>query len=156
ILWNMFVSAAVGFCALAAVIRGIRGDERVGNYYLDMWRVVVYVFLPASLIVGVLLLLAGTPMTLDGAAKVTTVEGATQEIARGPVAAVIPIKHLGTNGGGFFGANSAHPFENPNSWSNYLTCVNILIFPFSLIVMFGRMIRNMRHATVIYGVMMFL
>src|SRR5262249_2762757 len=61
---------------------------------------------------------------------------------------------LGTNGGGFFGANSAHPFENPSAWTNYLTCVNILIFPFSLVVMFGRMIRNMRHAAVIYGVMM--
>jgi K+-transporting ATPase ATPase A chain len=77
-----------------------------------------------------------------------------QEIARGPVAAVIPIKHLGTNGGGFFGANSSHPFENPNAWSNFLTCVNILIFPFSLVVMFGRMLNNRRHALVIYGVMM--
>src|SRR6185369_121628 len=72
------------------------------------------------------------------------------------VAALVPIKHLGTNGGGFFGANSAHPFENPNSWSNFLTCVNILIFPFSLVVMFGRMIRNTKHASVIYGVMLFL
>ena len=63
-------------------------------------------------------------------------------IARGPVAAIIPIKHLGTNGGGFFGANSAHPFENPNAWTNFLTCVNILIFPFALVVMFGRMLQQ--------------
>ena len=79
-----------------------------------------------------------------------------QSIAHGPVAAIIPIKHLGTNGGGFFGANSAHPFENPSAWSNFLTCVNILIFPFSLVVMFGRMIGNMRHAALIYSVMMLL
>ncbi len=79
-----------------------------------------------------------------------------QEIARGPVAAVLPIKHFGTNGGGFFGANSAHPFENPTAWTNFLTCVNILIFPFALVVMFGRMLNNMRHAAVIYGVMLVL
>jgi potassium-transporting ATPase potassium-binding subunit len=77
-----------------------------------------------------------------------------QVIARGPVAAVLPIKHLGTNGGGFFGANSSHPFENPSGWSNFVECVSILIFPFSLVVMFGRMLRQMRHATVIYGVML--
>src|SRR5262249_49339124 len=125
---------------------------------------VVCVFLPASLIMGLLLIPAGVPMTLDGAAEVTTLEpGAMgtdngqalpQKIARGPVAAIIPIKHLGTNGGGFFGTNSAHPFENPSAWSNFLTCVNILIFPFSLVIMFGRMLSNMRHAVVIYGVMM--
>jgi K+-transporting ATPase ATPase A chain len=154
ILWNMFVSASVGFCALSAIIRGLRGDPHMGNYYVDMWRCVVYVFLPASLLMGVLLLADGVPMTLDAAAKVTTVEGQQQVIARGPVAAIIPIKHLGTNGGGFFGANSAHPFENPSAWSNFLTCVNILIFPFSLIVMFGRMLGNLRHAAIIYGVMM--
>jgi K+-transporting ATPase ATPase A chain len=165
VLWNMFVSAGTGFCALAAITRGLRGDSHMGNYYLDMWRIVVYVFLPGSLIMGVLLMADGVPMTFDKAAVVATVEpsgmgldesGAAkpQEIARGPVAAIIPIKHLGTNGGGFFGANSAHPFENPSAWSNFLTCVNILIFPFSLVVMFGRMLGNLRHAGVIYGVMM--
>src|SRR5262249_31924044 len=101
-----------------------------------------------------LLMASGVPMTFDGAAEVTTLEGLIQKIARGPVAALIPIKHLGTNGGGFFGANSAHPFENPNAWTNFLTCVNILIFPFSLVVMFGHLIKNRRHAAVIYGVMM--
>src|SRR5438105_326087 len=119
-----------------------------------MWRVIVYVFLPASLIVGVILMASGVPMTLDQAAEVTTMEGVAQKISRGPVAAVLPIKHLGTNGGGFFGANSAHPFENPNAWTNFLECVNILLFPFALVVMFGRMLRNVRHAVVVYGVMM--
>src|SRR5206468_1500251 len=84
ILWNMFVSAAVGFCVLAAVVRGLRGDPHMGNYYVDMWRVVVYVFLPASLVVGLLLLPAGVPMTLGDTVKVAGVEG-PQEIARGPV-----------------------------------------------------------------------
>src|SRR5262249_9535419 len=131
IVWLMFVSAAVGFCALTAVIRGLRGDANMGNYYLDMWRGVVYVFLPASLVMGVFFIASGVPMTLDGTAEVTTLEGvAKQFIARGPVAALLPIKHLGTNGGGFFGVNSAHPFENPNAWTNFLECLNILIFPF--------------------------
>jgi potassium-transporting ATPase potassium-binding subunit len=166
IVWNMFVSAAVGFCALAAVTRGLRGDPHMGNYYLDMWRVVAYVFVPASLIGGVLLMAAGMPMTLEPSAEVRTLEpGAMgtdndrpkpQVIARGPVAAVLPIKHFGTNGGGFFGANSAHPFENPTAWTNFVECVSILTFPFSLIVMFGRMLSQMRHAVVIYSVMMVL
>lgn len=165
VVWNMFVSAAVGFSTLAAITRGLRGDEHMGNYYLDMWRVVAYVFVPASLLGGVLLMAAGVPMTFDKAVEASTMEpGAmgqddngeakSQLIARGPVAAVLPIKHFGTNGGGFFGANSAHPFENPNAWSNYFESVSILIFPFSLVVMFGRMLGQMRHAAVIYGVML--
>src|SRR5262245_17788225 len=165
IVWNMFVSAAVGFCSLAAIIRGLRGDPHMGNYYLDMWRVVAYVFVPASVLAGVLLIAAGMPMTLEPSAEVTTVEPGSmgtnddggpkpQVIARGPVAAVLPIKHFGTNGGGFFGANSAHPYENPSAWTNYVECVSILIFPFSLVVMFGRMLNQMRHAMVVYAVMM--
>ena len=77
-----------------------------------------------------------------------------QEISRGPVAAIIPIKHLGTNGGGFFGANSAHPYENPSAWSNILTVMNFCLYPFALVLMFGRMLRQMRHAWIIFGVMM--
>src|SRR5262245_17035079 len=159
ITWNMFVSAAVGFCALAAVVRGLRGDAHMGNYYLDMWRVVVYVFVPAALLTGVLLLAAGVPMTFDPAATAAPLDAGAmdkQTIARGPVAAVLPIKHLGTNGGGFFGANSAHPFENPTAWANVLECVSILIFPLSLVVMFGRLLGQMRQAVVIYGVMLLL
>jgi K+-transporting ATPase ATPase A chain len=167
VVWNMFVSAAVGFCALTAVIRGLRGDGHMGNYYVDMWRAVMYVFLPASLLTGVLLIAAGVPMTFDGARQAALLDASAadkdeggalkpQMIARGPVAAVLPIKHLGTNGGGFFGANSAHPYENPSGWSNFVECVSILIFPFSLVVMFGRMLNQMRHAAVIYGVMLLL
>ncbi|RPI85284.1 MAG: potassium-transporting ATPase subunit KdpA, partial [Planctomycetaceae bacterium] len=164
IVWNMFTSAAVGFCVLAAIIRGLRGDSHMGNYYKDMWRVVMYAFIPLSLLMGVLLMADGLPMTFQGQAQVATVEAGAmgtapdgkpnpQSIVRGPIAAFIPIKHLGTNGGGFFGANSAHPYENLSAWSNFLTCVNILIFPLSLIVMFGVMLNNMRHAMVIYSVM---
>jgi potassium-transporting ATPase potassium-binding subunit len=168
VVFNMFASAAVGFCALAAITRALRGDASMGNYYLDMWRVVAYVFVPAALVTAALLVPAGIPMTLEPATEAITVEPGSmgtdtvngaevakpQVIARGPVAAVLPIKHLGTNGGGFFAANSAHPFENPTAWSNFVECVTILIFPFSLIVMFGRMLNQMRHAVVIYAVMM--
>lgn len=164
VIWNMFVSAAVGFCALAAIIRGLRGDLHMGNYYLDMWRVVAYAFLPLSIVMGILLMAEGQPMTLEGQVSITTVEPGSmgtgpdhqpnpQVIVRGPVAAVIPIKHLGTNGGGFFGANSAHPYENPTAWSNILSCINILLFPLSLILMYGHMLKQMRHAIVIYSVM---
>ena len=164
---NMFLSASVGMCAFAAVVRGLRGDAAMGNYYVDMWRVVAYVLFPASLLMGMLLVALGVPMTLEPTARVTTVEPAAmgrdeagaakpQEIARGPVAAIIPIKHLGTNGGGYFGANSAHPYENPNSWTNILSCINILMFPLALVVMFGRMLKNMRHAAVLFSTMMLL
>jgi K+-transporting ATPase ATPase A chain len=162
---NMFLSASVGFCALVAVIRGLRGDAHMGNYYVDLWRAVAYVFFPTSLVMGILLMARGVPMTLEPTVEVRTLEAGAmgrdasgaakpQSIARGPVAAVIPIKHLGTNGGGFFGANSAHPFENPDDWTNFYTCVNILIFPFSLVVMFGRMLNNLRHAAIVYATMM--
>jgi K+-transporting ATPase ATPase A chain len=164
---NMFLSASVGFCALLAVIRGLRGDTHAGNYYVDLWRAVAYVFFPASLIMGVVLMARGVPMTLEPTVDVRTVEAGSmgrddsgaakpQSIARGPVAAVIPIKHLGTNGGGFFGANSAHPYENPDEWTNFFSCMNILIFPCSLIMMFGRMLNNLRHAAVLYSTMMVL
>jgi potassium-transporting ATPase potassium-binding subunit len=156
VLWNMFVSAAVGFAAFSAMTRGLRGDKDMGNFYVDMFRVVALVFLPSAFVVSLLYMIAGTPMTFDGAAEVTTLEGVVQKIARGPVAALMSIKHLGTNGGGFFGANSAHPFENPDSWTNVLTCLAILIYPMSLVVAFGRMIGNPRHAAVIYSVMLVL
>lgn len=165
ICWYMFVSASVGFCCLVAIIRALRSEPHVGNFYLDMWRVVAYTFVPIAFLMGVLLMAAGIPMTLDGSAKIATVEpGAMgqdenghwqlQEIARGPVAAILPIKHLGTNGGGFFGANSSHPYENPSALSNVLEVMNFCLFPFALVLMFGRMLRNMRHAWVVFGVMM--
>lgn len=165
IVWNMFVSASVGFCALVAIIRGLRGDPDMGNYYLDLWRCVAYVFIPVSVLAGILLIGCGVPMTLKPSAEAETVEAGSmgreengtpkpQVIARGPVAAVLPIKHFGTNGGGFFGANSAHPYENPSAWTNFFECISILLFPLSLVIMFGRMLKSERHAALIYTVMM--
>ncbi len=167
IAWSQFVSPVIGLAALIAMIRGLRGDPHMGNFYVDMWRGVIYLFLPLSVIVAVILMACGMPMTMDGQAHATTVEanamgttdsGAakTQDIARGPVAAIVAPKQLGTNGGGFFGANSAHPFENPNPWSNLIECVCIILLPIAALVTFGRMLRNMPHARVIYGVMFIL
>src|SRR5262249_17930603 len=102
----------VSLSLLAAVTRGLRGDPHLGNFYLDLWRSVVYVLLPAALVAGVLQMASGTPMTFAGAGE--------ERIARGPVAALVPIKNLASVGGGFFGANSAHPFENPSAASNLL------------------------------------
>src|SRR5260370_14832903 len=117
----MFVSAAVGLGTLAAMTRALRGDAHMGNFYVDMWRVVVYVFLPSSFAVSILYIAAGTPMTFQGPAEITTIEGIVQRIPRGPVAPLISIKRLGTNAGGFFAANAAHPFRTPIHASNYLT-----------------------------------
>jgi K+-transporting ATPase ATPase A chain len=165
ILWNMFVGGATGLCALVAVIRGLRGDAHVANYYVDMWRFVVYVILPVSLIMGILFMAGGVAMTLKGSASITPLESGAlgmndagqpnpQVIARGPVAAMMPIKHLASVGGGFFGANSAHPFENPNAWTNILSCIGILLFPFAVVILFGTMLQRMRHALVIGAVML--
>jgi K+-transporting ATPase ATPase A chain len=167
IMWNQFVSPAIGLAALVAMIRGLRGDRHMGNFYLDLWRGVVYVFLPAAFVLAVLLIACGMPMTLQGAEHAATVEpgalgtddaGAPkpQDIARGPVAAIVAIKQLGTNGGGFFGANSAHPFENPTALSSFLECVSIILVAVASLVMFGRMLNNFRHAAVIFGVMLVL
>jgi K+-transporting ATPase ATPase A chain len=156
ILWNMFVSAASGYCSLVAVIRGLRGDSHLGNFYLDLWRVVVYCLLPGSLLLAVPLMAAGVPMTFEGTMKVETLEQGEQEIARGPVAALLGVKHLGNNGSGFFGANSAHPYENPGPWANIMSCVSILLLPLASVVMFGQMLNNRRHAIVLGGVMFLL
>jgi K+-transporting ATPase ATPase A chain len=149
VMWNMFVSGATGLCALVAVIRGLRGDAYLGNYYLDMGRAVAYVLLPFGLGAGVLLMAAGVPMTLGGAEQT-----AAQTISRGPVAAMIPVRNLASVGGGFFGANGTHPFENPTAAVNLLACVCVLLFPMAVVVLFGKMLNQMRHAAVLYGVML--
>jgi K+-transporting ATPase ATPase A chain len=150
----MFAGGAVSIGCLLAMVRGLRGDSHLGNFYVDCWRAVAYVFLPVALAVGVLQLAAGTPMTVAASVGAGTVEGPTQTVARGPVAALVPIKNLASVGGGFFGANSAHPFENPGAATNLLQCVSILLFPCSVLVMYGRMIGRMGHAAVLYAVML--
>src|ERR1700683_4567310 len=165
ILPNMFLSASVGFCALAAIIRAFRGEKQVGNFFVDMWRVAIWIYLPFALVVGIIFMSQGMPMTLETQQVVTTLEPASmgvdahgvanaQDIIVGPVAAVIPIKMLGTNGGGFYGMNSAHPLENPTALSNFVTTWAMMIFPFTLVLMYGRMLRRLKHSVVIYGVML--
>jgi potassium-transporting ATPase potassium-binding subunit len=162
-----FLSASIGFCALTAIIRAFRSDPNVGNFFVDMWRVVVYMFLPISFILGIVFLQQGSPMTYDCARQVATLEpgslGANddgsakqQTVVVGPLAAFVPMKQLGTNGGGFYGMNSAHPFENPTALTNWLSCVAMMLFPFALVLMYGRMLERLKHAWVIFSVMMFL
>jgi K+-transporting ATPase ATPase A chain len=146
IVWNMFVGGATSLCALTAVIRGLRGDRHLGNFYLDLWRGVAYVLLPLSVVTGVILIAAGTPMTFGGTQAITTLEGGEQFLARGPVAALVPIKNLASVGGGFFGTNTAHPFEGPNASSNFLQAISILLLPCAVIFMFGHMIQRPREA----------
>jgi K+-transporting ATPase ATPase A chain len=166
-IFNMFVSAAVGFAALVAIIRALRSDSTLGNYFVDMWRIIVYMFAPIALIISLIFLVQGGPMTFKSSHTVSTLEPAAmgttdkgeakqQTIVVGPVAALESIKMLGTNGGGFFGMNSAHPFENPTGLSNFLVCLSMMIFPFTLVLMYGRMLRRMRHAWVIFSVMLLL
>ncbi len=166
-IFNMFVSAAVGFAALLAIIRAFRGDSKLGNFFVDMWRIVVYTFVPIAFIISLIFLIYGSPMTFKSSYQVSTLEpvamGTTdkgepkqQTIVVGPVAALESIKMLGTNGGGFYGANAAHPFENPTALTNFINCLSMMIFPFALVLMFGRMLHRFRHALVVFSVMLLL
>jgi K+-transporting ATPase ATPase A chain len=154
LMWLQFVSAATGIAALAALARGLAGRKGLGNFFVDVQRASFLVLLPMALIVASLMVIGGMPMTFGGAIKATTLEGIEQTIARGPVAAFLTIKQLGTNGGGFFGPNSTQPFENPNFWTNALSMFSIIIIPMASVWMFGRIIGRMRHAAVVFGVML--
>ena len=153
VLWLQFVSAATGVAALAALCRGLSGRTSLGNFHRDLARAATFVLLPLCLIVALALVLCGVPMTLQGAAPLTTLEGLSQTISRGPVAAIVAIKQLGTNGGGYFGPNSAHPLENPTFFSNLIQNASILIIPMACVWMFGRMIGSRREATVVFAAM---
>jgi len=164
---NLFISAAIGLSALAALIRALRSDPSVGNFFVDMWRVVVYMFVPIAFVFALVFLQQGSPMTYKSAIQVSTLEqgamGMTdkgeakpQNIVLGPVAAFESMKMLGTNGGGFYGMNSAHPFENPTGLSNFFNTLAMMIFPFALVLMYGRMLGRMRHGMVIFIVMLVL
>lgn len=153
LMWLQFVSAATGIAALTAMARGLAGRKDMGNFFLDLQRATFLVLLPVSIVVASLMVLGGMPMTLEGAARATTLEGIEQVIARGPVAAFLTIKQLGTNGGGFFGPNCTHPFENPTFFTNILATISIIIIPMASVWMFGRIIGRMRHAGVVFAVM---
>jgi K+-transporting ATPase ATPase A chain len=164
---NFFLSASVGLCALAAIIRALRGDLALGNFFVDMWRVVVYMFLPAAFVISLVFLAQGMPMTYQSDYQVATLEPAAmgttdngqpkqQTIVVGPLAAFVPMKMMGTNGGGFYGMNSAHPFENPGAGTNFFTTFCMMLFPMALVLMFGRMLKRLQHAIVIFSVMLLL
>src|SRR5271154_3056561 len=160
-----FLSASVGLCALAAIIRALRGDAHLGNFFVDMWRVVAYMFLPAAFVISMVFLTQGMPMTYQSAYQVSTLEPAAmgtdsnnqpkqQTIVIGPLAAFVPMKMMGTNGGGFFGMNSAHPFENPSAGTNIFTTSSFMLFPMALVLMYGRMLSRRKHSVVIFAVML--
>jgi len=154
ICWKQFITPSIGLCALLAMVRGLRGDSNLGNFSVDLWRCVAWVFLPLSLGLSFCFMGLGVPMTLEGNLEVSTLAGGKQTIARGPVAAILSIKQLGTNGGGFFGTNSAHPLENPNALTNVIECAAILLVPMSCVVLFGAMLKAGRQALVVYLVML--
>ncbi len=152
---QQYISAGVGIAVLVAVIRGFsrRSSTELGNFWVDLYRSIVYLLLPLSLILGVILLSQGVPQTFSGHATATTLEGAAQTIARGPVALMIAIKQLGTNGGGFYNSNSAVPFENPNGFTNFLELISILLIPAAQVFMFGKMVLARRHAWMVLTAM---
>jgi K+-transporting ATPase ATPase A chain len=154
LMWQQFVSAATGIAALAALARGLAGRKGLGNFFVDLQRASFLVLLPVALVVATLMVIGGMPMTFQGSAVAATLEGVQQTIARGPVAAFLTIKQLGTNGGGFFGPNSTHPFENPNFWTNVLSTISIILIPMACVWMFGRIVGRLRHASVVFGVML--
>lgn len=153
LMWLQFISAATGIAILAAIARGLASRESVGNFYVDAFRTTVLVLLPLAAMWAGMLAITGVPMTFAGAAQATTLEGAEQTITRGPVAAFVAIKQLGSNGGGFYGPNSAHPLENPSYWSNVISTIAILLIPMASVWMFGRITGRMRHAAAVFAVM---
>ncbi|EGD50813.1 potassium-transporting ATPase, A subunit [Thermoanaerobacter ethanolicus JW 200] len=151
IVFLMFTSAASGLATAAAIMRGLsRKTDGLGNFYADFVRVVVRLLLPISAIVTLILVWQGVPQTFAGKVVVDTLEGGKQTIITGPVAVLESIKHLGTNGGGFFEANSSHPFENPTWLTNMIEMLLMMLLPASLIYTYGLMINNKKHALVLY------
>ena len=151
---HMFVSAATGVGAALAFSRAFArgGLKTLGNFWVDLTRIVLYVLLPITVIAALALVALGVPQTLATHADTTTLEGAKQTIAMGPVAFMEAIKELGTNGGGYFNANSAHPFENPNAFSCILEIVLVLLIPFALTFTFGQMVGERRQGYVLLAV----
>ena len=150
-----FVSAAVGIAVAVALIRGFASQGRgaLGNFWVDLIRITLRVLLPVAAVFAVVFMVGGVVQNLSGGADVTTLTGATQHITGGPVATQEAIKLLGTNGGGFYNANSAHPFENPTTWTNWLQILLILLIPFSMPRVFGRMVGQNRQGYAIVAVM---
>ena len=150
-----FVSAATGIAVAVAVIRGFArvSVRKIGNFWVDLTRITLFVLLPICIVFALVLIFLGMPQTLAGTVEATTLEGARQTIATGPVASQIAIKMLGTNGGGFFNVNAAHPFENPTAVANLLQMVSIFAIGAALTNVFGRMIGDERQGWAILAAM---
>jgi K+-transporting ATPase ATPase A chain len=160
--WHNFTSAAAGIAIAIALARGLtrhgdgKADGTIGNFWVDLTRATVYVLLPLSFVFALVFVSQGMLQNLAPYQEVTTLEGAKQVIAMGPVASQEAIKQLGTNGGGFFNANSAHPFESPNALTNFFSMFLIFLIPAGLTYTFGRMARDQKQGWALFGAMTFL
>jgi potassium-transporting ATPase potassium-binding subunit len=150
-----FLSASTGIAVAVAFVRGLRGNSRegIGNFWSDMVRATLYIFLPLSMLLSILLVSQGTVQTFRGNVTATTLEGRQQVIPLGPVASQVAIKQLGTNGGGYYNANSAHPFENPTPLSNLLELIAILLVPAACAFMYGRLAGSPREGRALFAAM---
>jgi K+-transporting ATPase ATPase A chain len=153
-----FLSAATGMAVLVALAKGLSRSETrtIGNFWVDITRSVLYIFLPLSCLLALILVSQGVVQTFRPSADVHTLSGVVQTIPLGPAASQIAIKQLGTNGGGFFGVNSAHPFENPTPLTNFLEMIAILLIPAAQVIAFGLLINNKRHGILLFSVMFLL
>lgn len=151
-----FVSAATGLAVLVALCRGIarRSTTTLGNFWVDLTRATFYVLLPLCLLLALLLVWQGVPQTFADYAHALTLQGNDQTLPLGPAASQIAIKQLGTNGGGFFGVNSAHPFENPTAWSNLFEVASIILIPAALVFTFGHYVKDLRQSRAILACML--
>ncbi|HTD08567.1 MAG TPA: potassium-transporting ATPase subunit KdpA [Solirubrobacteraceae bacterium] len=151
-----WLSAGVGIVVAVALVRGIvsRSGKSIGNFWQDLVRTILYVLAPLSILIAIVLVSQGVIQNFTSYLTAHTITGLTQSIAMGPVASQEAIKMLGTNGGGFFNVNSAHPFENPNGFTNFFEMLAVLIIPAALVFMYGRMTGNRRQGYAIYGAMM--
>jgi potassium-transporting ATPase potassium-binding subunit len=150
-----FLSAATGLAMAFALVRGFTRSTAatVGNFWVDVTRITLYVLLPFAFVLALVFVALGVPQTLAGAVEAMTLEGAKQVIAIGPMASQEVIKELGTNGGGFFNANSAHPFENPSAWTNLLETWSFLLIPIASVLAFGRAVGDLRQGRAILAAM---
>lgn len=157
IMLFQFITAACGMAAMAGIMKALaaKTTKAIGNFWVYLIKSTTRILMPLSLLVGILLVINGTPMSFDGKQTITTLEGQEQVISQGPTAAIVPIKQLGTNGGGYFGVNSSHPLENPNAFTNMLECWSILIIPMAMAWAFGFYVRRRKLAAWIFGVMLF-
>lgn len=156
IMLFQFITAACGMAAMAGIMKALaaKTTQTIGNFWNYLVLSVTRILLPLSLIVGFILIVEGVPMGFDGKMEVTTLEGTVQQISQGPAAAIIPIKQLGTNGGGYFGVNSSHPLENPTYLTNMVECISILLIPMAMAFAFGFYLKRKRLGSVIYSVML--